>query len=166
MKLNELSDRSGARRPRKRIGRGIGSGSGKTSGHGHKGQKARSGVAIKGFEGGQMPIFRRLPRRGFWSPNRKRYQVVNVGRLQQAIDGAKLDPSKPITEKILCEAGIVTHPHDGIRLLAKGHIKAKIAVEVSGASKAAIAAVEKAGGRVTVTMPVASGEEAGASGEN
>ncbi len=153
-KLNELSDRPGARRARKRVGRGIGSGSGKTSSRGHKGQKSRAGVALKGFEGGQMPIYRRLPWRGFRNPTQGRYQVVNLGRLQKAIDGGKLDPAKPINEAVLCEAGIVTHLRDGVRLLAKGEIKAKLTLEVTGASKAAIAAIEKAGGTV-VTAPKA-----------
>ncbi|MCE2510661.1 MAG: 50S ribosomal protein L15 [Alphaproteobacteria bacterium] len=168
MKLNQLSDRQGARRPGKRIGRGIGSGTGKTSGHGHKGQKSRSGVALKGFEGGQMPIYRRLPWRGFNNPTRNRYQIVNLGRLQKAIDSGKLDPAKPINAAVLCETGIVTHPRDGVRLLAKGEIKAKLTLEVAGASKAAIAAIEKAGGKVTVLQPVKAdtGKKPGESGEH
>lgn len=168
MKLNEISDRQGARKPRKRLGRGIGSGTGKTSGHGHKGQKARSGVALNGFEGGQMPIYRRLPWRGFVNPSRRRYQIINLGGLQKAIDNGKLDPAKPVNAAALCEAGVITHARDGIRLLAKGAIKAKLTLEVAGASKAAIAAVEKAGGKVTVLQlaKADTGEKAGGSGDN
>ena len=151
MRLNELSDNPGAHRARKRIGRGIGSGKGKTSGHGHKGQKARSGVAIKGFEGGQMPLHRRLPKRGFVNIFAKRYVVVNLGRLQQAIDDGLLDAGKPIDSDAMIEAGIVKNPRDGIRLLAKGELKAKVSITVAGASKAAREAVEKAGGQITET---------------
>ena len=156
MKLNELSNCPGATRARKRVGRGIGSGTGKTSGSGHKGQKARTGVALHAFEGGQMPIYRRLPRRGFWNPGRKYYQLVNLGRLQQAVDDGKLDVKKPVTEAVLCEAGLVGgRLRDGIRLLAKGEITTQLTLEVTGASKAAIAAVEKVGGKVTVkAVPV------------
>ncbi len=150
MKLNEISNRPGSRHASKRVGRGIGSGTGKTSARGHKGQKSRTGVALHAFEGGQMPIYRRLPRRGFWNPGRKHYQLVNLGRLQQAVDDGKLDIKKPVTEKHLCEAGLVGRLQDGIRLLAKGKITAQLTIEVTGASKAAIAAVEKAGGKVTV----------------
>lgn len=154
MKLNQLADRPGARHAPKRRGRGIGSGLGKTSGHGHKGQKARSGVAIKGFEGGQMPLHRRLPKRGFKNPFRKDYVVVNLGRLQAAIDAGKLDAKGPIDAAALTAAGLVTNPRDGIRLLAKGDLTAKVNLTVSGASKAAAAAVEKAGGTLTLTAPV------------
>lgn len=150
MKLNELSDNPGARSARKRVGRGIGSGTGKTSARGHKGQKSRSGVAIKGFEGGQMPLHRRLPKRGFSNIFRKNYRVVNLGRLQAAIDAGKLDPAQPVTEAVLVAAGVIKTARDGIRLLAKGELKAKINVEVSGASKAAAEAVEKAGGSLVV----------------
>lgn len=153
MKLNELSNHPGARQAPKRVGRGIGSGTGKTAGSGHKGQKARTGVAINGFEGGQMPIYRRLPRRGFWNPGRKHYQVVNLSRLQQAIDAGKLDIAKPINEMALCGAGLAGNLRDGIRLLAKGDLKAKVTLEITGASKAAIAAVEKAGGKVILPVP-------------
>lgn len=150
MKLNELSDNPGARSARKRVGRGIGSGTGKTSARGHKGQKSRSGVAIKGFEGGQMPLHRRLPKRGFNNIFRKNYRVVNLGRLQAAIDAGKLDPAQPVTEAALMAAGVIKTVRDGIRLLAKGELKSKISVEVSGASKAAAEAVEKAGGSLVV----------------
>ena len=162
MKLNEISDNAGARHPRIRVGRGIGSGKGKTGGRGVKGQKSRSGVAIKGFEGGQMPLHRRLPKRGFKNLFRKHFAVVNVGRLQAAIDAGKIDPKKTVTEAALNEAGVVGQLNDGVRLLAKGTLSAKVTIEVSGASKAAIEAVEKAGGSVTVTAskPAAEGAPA------
>ena len=150
MKLNELSDNPGARRARKRLGRGIGSGTGKTAGKGHKGQKARSGVSIKGFEGGQMPLYRRLPKRGFTNIFAKRYVVVNIGRLQQAIDAGKLSADATIDSAALKAAGLIKSPRDGVRLLAKGEIKAKVNMSVAGASKAAVEAVEKAGGSVTI----------------
>ncbi len=150
MRLNELSDNPGARKPRKRIGRGIGSGTGKTAGRGHKGQKSRSGVAIKGFEGGQMPLHRRLPKRGFKNIFRKSFRAVNVGRVQTAIDAGRLDPAQPVTEEALVDAGVIKTKRDGVRLLAKGELKAKINVEVTGASKAAAAAVEQAGGSIKV----------------
>lgn len=150
MKINELRDNDGARKERTRVGRGIGSGKGKTAGSGHKGQKARSGVAINGFEGGQMPIYRRLPKRGFTSLNKKDFQVLNLGRLQKAIDDKKLDAKKPITVETLVEAGVVGKVVDGVRLLAKGELKAKVDITVTGASKGAVEAVEKAGGKVTV----------------
>lgn len=150
MKLNELRDNDGARKLRTRVGRGIGSGKGKTAGSGHKGQKARSGVAINGFEGGQMPIYRRLPKRGFTSLNKKDFQVLNIGRLQKAIDAKKLDAKKPITVETLVEAGVVGKVIDGVRLLAKGELTAKVDITVTGASKGAVEAVEKAGGKVTV----------------
>ncbi len=149
MKLNELRDNAGARKGRMRVGRGIGSGKGKTAGSGHKGQKARSGVAIKGFEGGQMPIHMRLPKRGFNNPNRKDFEVVNIGRLQKAIDAGKLDAKKEITIDTLVEAGLVGKIKDGVRLLAKGELKAKVTISVTGASEAAVKAVEAAGGTVT-----------------
>ncbi|SDE32128.1 MULTISPECIES: 50S ribosomal protein L15 [Kordiimonas] len=150
MKINELRDNPGARKSAMRVGRGIGSGKGKTAGSGHKGQKARSGVAINGFEGGQMPIYRRLPKRGFTSLNKKDFQVLNIGRLQKAIDDKKLDAKKPITVETLVEAGVVGKVVDGVRLLAKGELKAKVDITVTGASKGAVEAVEKAGGKVTV----------------
>jgi len=155
MKLNELSDNQGASKGRKRIGRGIGSGKGKTSGQGHKGQKARSGVAIKGFEGGQMPLHRRLPKRGFNNIFAKDYKVVNTGRLQGAIDAGRLDAGKPVDAAALKEAGLVKSAPDGIRLLAKGELKTKINITVAGASKAAVEAVEKAGGSVTLDTKAA-----------
>lgn len=150
MKLNEIRDNDGARKLRTRVGRGIGSGKGKTAGSGHKGQKARSGVAINGFEGGQMPIYRRLPKRGFTSMNKKDFQVLNLGRLQKAIDAKKVDAGKPITIETLVEAGVVGKVVDGVRLLAKGEFTAKVEITVTGASKGAVEAVEKAGGKVTV----------------
>jgi large subunit ribosomal protein L15 len=154
MKLNEIANIPGSTKNRKRIGRGIGSGKGKTGGRGVKGQKSRSGVAIKGFEGGQMPIHMRLPKRGFNNINSKSFNPVNLGRLQEAIDAKKIDVKKPITTEVLIASGLVTRVKDGVRLLAKGDIKAKINIEVSGASAAAIAAVEKAGGTVTVPAVV------------
>jgi large subunit ribosomal protein L15 len=163
MKLNELSDNQGASKGRKRIGRGIGSGKGKTSGQGHKGQKARSGVAIKGFEGGQMPLHRRLPKRGFNNIFAKDYKVVNTGRLQGAIDAGRLDAGKPVDAAALKEAGLVKSAPDGIRLLAKGELKTKINITVAGASKAAVEAVEKAGGSVTVIAKAPASESASAS---
>ncbi|NVJ69438.1 MAG: 50S ribosomal protein L15 [Alphaproteobacteria bacterium] len=150
MKINELRDNDGARKERTRVGRGIGSGKGKTAGSGHKGQKARSGVAINGFEGGQMPIYRRLPKRGFTSLNKKDFQILNLGRLQKAIDDKKLDAKKPITIETLVESGLVGKVVDGVRLLAKGELTAKVDITVTGASKGAVEAVEKAGGKVTV----------------
>tara|TARA_A100001037_G_C15126967_1_gene626712 strand:- start:1512 stop:2060 length:549 start_codon:yes stop_codon:yes gene_type:complete len=150
MKLQELSDNPGARHNSKRVGRGIGSGKGKTAGRGHKGQKSRAGATVKGFEGGQMPLYRRVPKRGFTNIFRKRYAEVNVGRLQQAIDNKKIDAKKTIDSEALIVSGVVQHLHDGVRLLAKGDLKAKVTIEVSGASKAAIELVEKAGGKVVI----------------
>ncbi len=154
MKLNELRDIPGARKTQKRVGRGMGSGKGKTSSRGQKGQKSRSGVAIKGFEGGQMPIHRRLPKRGFTNIFKKHFAVINLGRIQSAIDDKRVDAKKPLTVEILRAAGLVGKVRDGVRLLAKGELKAKVAFEVTGASAAAISAVEKAGGSVKlVKMP-------------
>ena len=150
MKLNEIRDNPGARRPRKRVGRGIGSGKGKTSGRGQKGQKSRSGVSLLGFEGGQMPLYRRLPKRGFHNIFRKNYRVLNLGRLQAAIDAGKIDPKQPITEEALVAAGLIKTRRDGIRILAKGEITASVTLQVSGASKAAVEAVEKVGGSISV----------------
>jgi large subunit ribosomal protein L15 len=155
MKLNEISDNDGARKTRKRVGRGIGSGMGKTGGRGQKGQKSRSGVAIKGYEGGQMPLYRRLPKRGFTSLNTKRYEVVNVGRLQAAVDAGRLDASKLVTEAALTASGVIGKVRAGVRVLGGGELTAKLQIEVSGATKSAIAAVEKAGGSLTVMEPVA-----------
>jgi large subunit ribosomal protein L15 len=156
MKLNQLADNPGARKPRTRVGRGIGSGKGKTGGRGVKGQKSRSGVAIKGFEGGQMPIHMRLPKRGFKKPNRLAFAEVNIGRIQSALEDGKLDAKSTITEDTLLEAGLVRRKLDGVRVLAKGEIKTGVTVEVTGASKAAIEAIEKAGGKVTLQQPAAS----------
>ncbi len=146
MKLNELRDNPGATKPRKRIGRGPGSGTGKTGGRGIKGQKSRSGVALNGYEGGQMPLYMRLPKRGFNNINRKRHAVVNLGLLQKFIDAKKIDPKKPITEQVLVESGLVRRVRDGVRILAKGEFKAKVDLQVTGASRSAIEAVEAAGG--------------------
>lgn len=155
MKLNELSDNKGARKARSRVGRGIGSGTGKTSGRGHKGQKSRSGVSLLGKEGGQMPLYRRLPKRGFYNLFGKRYAEVNLGRLQIAIDTGKLDPKKTVDGKALIAAGVVRRLHDGVKLLANGELKAKLNIEIAGASKAAIAAVGKAGGTIVLPEPKA-----------
>ncbi len=149
MKLHELSDNPGATKSRKRIGRGPGSGTGKTGGRGIKGQKSRSGVALNGYEGGQMPLYMRLPKRGFNNINSKRHAVVNLGILQKFIDAKKIDAKKPITEAVLLESGLVRRIHDGVRVLAKGDFKAKVTLEVTGASKSAVAAVEAAGGSIT-----------------
>ncbi len=153
MNLNELRDNPGAMKPKKRLGRGIGSGKGKTSGRGHKGQKSRSGVAIKGFEGGQMPLHRRVPKRGFNNIFRKKFQEVSVGRLQEAIDAGKLDAGSKITTVEMVAVGLFKKAKDGVRLLANGEIKTKVNVEVAGATKNAISAIEKAGGSVTVIAP-------------
>ncbi len=155
MKLNELRDNPGATKSRKRVGRGPGSGMGKTAGRGIKGQKSRSGVAINAYEGGQMPLYMRLPKRGFNKPNRKKYAVVNLGLLQKFIDAGKLDAGKEITEDVLLEAGVIRRRLDGVRVLAKGEITSKVNLSVTGASKAAIAAVEKAGGALAVNSATA-----------
>jgi large subunit ribosomal protein L15 len=151
MKLNDLRDNPGARKKPITVGRGIGSGKGKTSGRGVKGQKARTGVSIRGFEGGQMPIHRRMPKRGFKMLFARVYAELNIGRLQAAIDDGRIDAKQPITESFLFENGIVPFAKDGIRLLGKGEIKAKVQITLAGASASAIAAVEKAGGKVTLT---------------
>lgn len=148
MKLNELSDREGATKSRKRVGRGIGSGSGKTGGRGVKGQSSRSGVAINGFEGGQMPLYRRLPKRGFKNPFTKDYNEVTLGRIQTAVDTKKLDASAVITVEALVAAGVLRRAKDGVRLLRGGELTAKLSFDVAGASKPAIAEIEKAGGSV------------------
>lgn len=155
MKLNELSDNPGAAKKRMRVGRGPGSGKGKMGGRGIKGQKSRSGVAIKGYEGGQMPLYQRLPKRGFNKPNRKSFAVVNLGLIQKFIDAKKLDAGKAIDSDALVASGLVRRSLDGIRVLAKGDITSKIDLHVAGASKSAVEAVEKAGGSVTVTAPAA-----------
>lgn len=148
MKLNELRPREGSTHTRKLLGRGIGSGLGKTSGRGVKGQKARTGVAVNGFEGGQMPLFRRLPKRGFTSIGRRKFVPVNIGKLQAAVDVGRIDSKVPVTAAVLVEAGIIRRAHDGVRLLGDGELKAKLTVEVAYASESARAAVEKAGGTV------------------
>jgi large subunit ribosomal protein L15 len=152
MKLNELRDNEGARKNRMRVGRGIGSGKGKTAGRGVKGQTSRTGVAINGFEGGQMPLHRRLPKRGFRNIFAKEYSEVNIGLVQKAIDAGRLDIAQPVDGAALVAAGLIgSVKKDGVRLLAKGSLSASLAFTVAGASKAAVAAVEKAGGSVTTT---------------
>ncbi len=153
MKLSDIADNAGSRKKRMRVGRGIGSGKGKTSGRGGKGQTARSGVRIKGFEGGQMPLHRRLPKRGFNNVFRVEYAEVNLDRIQQAIDAKQLDAGAVINAEALVKAGVVRRAKAGVRLLGRGEIKAKVNVEVHGASKSAIAAVEKAGGSVKLLAP-------------
>ena len=155
MKLNELSDNPGAAKKQKRVARGPGSGKGKTAGRGIKGQKSRSGVAIGGYEGGQMPLYRRLPKRGFTKPNRKEYAVVNVGLIQNFIDLGKLDIANAITEDMLVDAGLTATKRDGIRILAKGVITAKVMLDVTSASASAIEAVVGAGGTLTVAPVLA-----------
>ena len=149
MKLNEIKDNEGARKPRKRVARGIGSGSGKTGGRGQKGQKSRSGVAINGFEGGQMPIYRRLPKRGFKNHFAKVFAVVNLDTLQKAVDAGKLN-AEDVNVDALLNAGVINKKLDGVRLLARGAVTSKINVTVNSASKTAIAAIEKAGGSVKI----------------
>jgi large subunit ribosomal protein L15 len=153
MRLNELRDNEGSTKPRMRVGRGIGSGKGKTGGRGVKGQKSRSGVAIKGFEGGQMPLHQRLPKRGFNQPNRSKFAEVTLGRLQAAIDAGKLDAKSEINADALVKAGVIRRVKDGVRVIGGGELKAKLTLTVAGASKPAAAAVEKAGGKVTMTKP-------------
>lgn len=161
MKLNELRDNPGARPTSKRLGRGIGSGKGKTSGKGVKGQKAREGVALNGFEGGQLPIYRRLPKRGFTNIFRKEYAPVNLGALARAIEAGRIDAAQPITEVELRAAGLVGGgKFDGVRLLAKGELTRAVTITVAGASAAAIAAVEKAGGSVNTTVSKPAAAEA------
>lgn len=150
MKLNEIRDNPGASKSRMRVGRGIGSGKGKTCGRGVKGQKARSGVAVKGFEGGQMPLHRRLPKRGFRNLFSTDYNEINLGRLQAAIDAGKLDPNALITNETLVAAGLCTKPRDGVKILGIGELTAKVSLEVAGASKSAIAAIERAGGSIAL----------------
>jgi large subunit ribosomal protein L15 len=153
MKLNEITDNPGAHKKRVRIGRGIGSGVGKTGGRGGKGQTARSGVRIKGFEGGQMPLHRRLPKRGFNKPFGLKFNEVNLDRVQQAIDAKKLDVSAVVDAEALIKAGVLRRAKDGVRLLGMGELKSKVNFSVWGASKSAVAAVEKAGGSVTILAP-------------
>ena len=151
MKLNELRDNPGAAPKRTRVGRGPGSGKGKMGGRGIKGQKSRSGVAINGYEGGQMPLYQRLPKRGFNKPNRKKFAMVNLGILQKFIDAKKIDAGAPITEDVLVASGLVRRKLDGIRVLAKGEFSAKIDLQVTGASQSAVDAVANAGGTLMVT---------------
>ena len=153
MRLNEISDNPGARKKRSRVGRGIGSGMGKTSTHGQKGQKARSGVAINGFEGGQMPIYRRMPKRGFTPLDRVLYQVVNTGRLQKVIDSGRLDAGQPIDRAALVAAGMVRVNGGPIRLLADGDLQSKLTISVDSGSKSAVAMIEGAGGSVSLSAP-------------
>ena len=160
MKLNELADNPGSTKKLMRVGRGVGSGKGKTGGRGVKGQKSRRGVSINGFEGGQMPLHMRMPKRGFNALNSKKTQWINLTTLQNAIDNKKIDAAKEITEDTLVEAGVLRRKKDGVRLLARGELKAKVNITVSGASAAAIAAVEKAGGKVTLLNPPAADEAA------
>ncbi|MGR6465861.1 50S ribosomal protein L15 [Rhizobium sp. PAMB 3182] len=148
MKLNEIKDNEGATKSRKRIGRGIGSGTGKTGGRGVKGQKARSGVAVNGFEGGQMPIYRRLPKRGFNNIFASEFAEVSLGRLQAAVDAGKLDAKKTVDAEALKAAGVIRRTKDGVRVLSDGELKAKLSIEVAGASKAAVEKIEKAGGSI------------------
>ena len=148
MKLNDLRDNEGATHSKKRLGRGIGSGSGKTAGRGVKGQKSRSGVAINGFEGGQMPLYRRLPKRGFNNIFAKSFNIVSLARIQAAVDAKKLDAKATVDAEALIKAGVIRRAKDGVRLLADGDLKAKLAFDIAGASKAAIEKVEKAGGSV------------------
>jgi len=155
MKLNELRDNPGATKKRTRVGRGPGSGKGKMGGRGIKGQKSRSGVAINGYEGGQMPLYQRLPKRGFNKPNRKAFAVVNLGLIQKFIDAGKIDAKKAIDEDALIASGLVRRKLDGIRVLAKGEITTKVELAVTGASKSAVEAVEKAGGSLTTTAAAA-----------
>jgi large subunit ribosomal protein L15 len=150
MRLNELSDRPGATKAKKRLGRGVGSGLGKTAGRGIKGQKARTGVAIKGFEGGQMPLHRRLPKRGFNNIFAKKLNELNLGRIQAAVDSGRLDGKKPITAEALKDSGLIRRTKDGVRLLGHGELTAKLVFEVAGASQSAIKAVEAKGGTVTL----------------
>ncbi len=152
MELNEIRDNKGARKVGKRLGRGHSSGKGKTSGRGVKGQTSRSGVALAGFEGGQMPLYRRMPKRGFNNIFAKSFEILNLGRLQKAIDAKKLDTSATIDAAALAAAGLVRNAGDGVRLLGKGELTAKVTLDIAGASKSAIAAVEKAGGSVTVRV--------------
>lgn len=159
MKLNELHDNEGAAKKQKRVARGPGSGKGKTAGRGIKGQKSRSGVALGGYEGGQMPLYRRLPKRGFTKPNAKHYAVINLGLIEKFIGLGKLDAKSEITEDALVAAGLTTYKRDGIRILAKGEIKTAVKLVVTGASASAIEAVKAAGGSLTVSAPAEAAAE-------
>ena len=156
MKLHELRDNDGASKKPKRIGRGPGSGKGKMGGRGIKGQKSRSGVAINGYEGGQMPLYQRLPKRGFNKPNRKSYAVVNLGMIDKFVLAGKIDAGQPVTEEVLVQSGLVRRKLDGVRVLAKGELSKAVNLEVTGASKSAVDAVEKAGGSLKLTGAQAS----------
>lgn len=158
MKLNDILDNPGASKPRMRVGRGIGSGKGKTCGRGVKGQKARTGVSIKGFEGGQMPLHRRLPKRGFWNPFSTDYNELNLGRIQAAVDAGKLDPATVVTIEALVAAGLCAKPRDGVKILGVGDLTAKLAFEVAAASKRAVAAIESAGGSIRLLTVAAEAE--------
>jgi large subunit ribosomal protein L15 len=158
MKLSDIADNAGSRKKRMRVGRGIGSGKGKTSGRGGKGQTARSGVRIKGFEGGQMPLHRRLPKRGFNNIFRLEFSEINLDRLQEAVDSKLIDAKETVTAESLVKAGVLRRSRDGVRLLGRGELKAKLNIEVHGSSMPAIAAVEKAGGSVKILAPVAKDE--------
>ncbi len=160
MKLSDIADNAGSRKKRMRVGRGIGSGKGKTSGRGGKGQTARSGVRIKGFEGGQMPMHRRLPKRGFNNIFRLEFAEINLDRLQEAVDNKLIDAGSPVNAESLVKSGVIRRAKDGVRLLGRGELKAKLNIEVHGASKSAIAAVEKAGGTVKILAPAKEGEAA------
>lgn len=153
MRLNELRDNPGAVKDRTRVGRGIGSGKGKTGGRGVKGQKSRSGVAVKGFEGGQMPLHQRLPKRGFTQPNRREYAEVTLGRIQAAIDAGKLDAKQPVDAEVLKAAGVIRRVKHGVRVIGGGELKAKLTIAAAGASKPAAEAIEKAGGSLTLPEP-------------
>ena len=155
MRLNELRDNPGAVKKPKRVGRGPGSGKGQTAGRGIKGQKSRSGVALNGYEGGQMPLYQRLPKRGFTKPNRRKFAVINLGVLQKFIDAGKIDPKKAVTEDVLVESGAVRRKRDGVRVLAKGEFSAKVDLQVTGASAGAREVVEKSGGSLTLMAPPA-----------
>ena len=159
MKLNEISNKEGSTQSRKRVGRGIGSGTGKTGGRGVKGQKSRSGVSINGFEGGQMPIYRRLPKRGFNNPFPTDFNVVSLARLQEAVDAKKLDPKAIVDASALKAAGVISKIKDGVRVLSDGELKAKLKLEVAGASKTAIEKLEKAGSSITVLSPAKTASE-------
>jgi large subunit ribosomal protein L15 len=152
VKLNEIHDNPGSSKNRMRVGRGIGSGKGKTGGRGVKGQKARSGVSIKGFEGGQMPLHRRLPKRGFWNPFSTDYNEVNLGRIQQAVEAGKLTAGAVVTIDTLVAAGVCSKPRDGVKILGVGELTSKLSFEVASASKSAVAAIEKAGGSIKVLV--------------
>ena len=159
MKLNELSARPGATKTKRRVGRGIGSGKGKTAGSGHNGQKSRSGVSLNGFEGGQMPFYRRMPKRGFTNIFRKEYEILNIGQLQKALDDGQLDAKNTIDEGALKASRLVRGRSDGVRILAKGELTVALQIDVAGASKAAIAAIENAGGKITTRPAKTMSEE-------